>query len=78
MPVGQQKRIPSTKPGVKQKQHIFGGYNWFQDTIIWTTALTKNTATFILFLEELLAKQYRTFAPYYAIKATKQIIFGNS
>ena len=55
---GQQRRIPATRPGAKQKRHIFGGYNWLEDTITWTTAKTKNSATFISFLEELLVKQY--------------------
>ena len=55
---GQQRRIPATRPGAKQKRHIFGGYNWLEDTITWTTARTKNSATFISFLEELLVKQY--------------------
>ena len=55
---GQQRRIPATRPGEKQKRHIFGGYNWLKDTITWTTAMTKNSATFICFLEELLVKQY--------------------
>jgi putative transposase len=41
-----------------QKLHIFGGYNWMEDTITWTTAKTKNSATFISFLEELLVKRY--------------------
>lgn len=58
MKAGEQKRVPATQPGVKQKGHIFGGYNWCTDTITWTTAQTKNTATFIQFLEELLVKQY--------------------
>ncbi len=55
---GRQTRIPATRPGVKQKRHIFGGYNWLEDTITWTTAKTKNSATFISFLEELLVKQH--------------------
>jgi transposase len=55
---GQQKHIPATRPGSKQKRHIFGGYNWLADTITWTTAKTKNSDTFISFLEELLLKQY--------------------
>ena len=55
---GQQRRIAATRPGAKQKRHIFGGYNWLEDTITWTTARTKNSATFISFLEELLVKQY--------------------
>ena len=60
MKIGQQKRIPATRPGEKQKRHIFGGYNWSDDTITWTTALTKNSATFISFIEELLVKRYPT------------------
>ena len=60
MKVGQQKRIPATQPGGKQRWHLFGGYNWSKDTITWTTAATKNTATFIAFLEELLVRQYPT------------------
>ncbi len=60
MKIGQQKRIPATRPGEKKKQHVFGGYNWLNDTITWTVAKTKNSATFIEFLEELLVKQYPT------------------
>lgn len=58
MKVGEQKRIPATRPGTKQHRHVFGAYNWCQDTITWTTAERKNTATFISFLEELLVKRY--------------------
>ena len=57
MKVGKQMRIPATRPGKKQKQHIFGGYNWLQDTIAWTVAQTKNSASFIAFLEHLLVDQ---------------------
>ena len=60
MKIGEQKRIPATRPGEKQKRHVFGGYNWLKDTIIWTIANTKNSATFIDFLEELLVKTYPT------------------
>ncbi len=60
MKVGQQKRIPATQPGRKQRRHLCGGYNWLKDTMTWTTAVTKNTATFIAFLEELLVRQYPT------------------
>ena len=60
MKVGQQKRIPATRPGVKQKRHVFGGYNWVQDTITWTIAETKNSSHFIHFLEHLLVKEYPT------------------
>ena len=60
MKAGQQKRIPATKAGSKQRWHLFGGYNWLKDTMTWTTAVTKNTATFIAFPEELLVRQYST------------------
>jgi putative transposase len=60
MKVGQQKRVPATQPGEKQKRHIFGGYNWKRDTVTWIVAKNKNTATFIAFLEELLVKNYPT------------------
>lgn len=60
MKIGKQKRIPATQPGQKQKQHIFGGYNWLKDTMTWTVAKTKNSSTFIEFLEELLVKNYPT------------------
>lgn len=55
---GQQKRIPATRPGTKPHRHVFGAYNWRQDTITWTMAERKNSAAFISFLEELLVKQY--------------------
>ena len=58
MKVGQQKRIPATRPGAKQKRHIFGGYNWLNDTITWTDSKIKNSVAFIVFLEELLVKRY--------------------
>ena len=60
MKIGQQKRIPATRPGSKQHRHVFGAYNWCKDTITWTTAERKNSATFISFLEELLVKRYPT------------------
>ena len=58
MKVGQQKRIPATRPGIKQKRHVFGGYNWAKDTITWTMAETKNSSHFIRFLEHLLVEKY--------------------
>jgi transposase len=58
MKVGQQKRVPATKPGSKQKRHIFGGYNWLKDRVVWTNSLTKNSEAFIVFLEELLIRRY--------------------
>jgi hypothetical protein len=60
MKVGQQKRIPATRPGVKQKRHVFGGYNWVKDTVTWTVAETKNSSHFIRFLEHMLVNQHPT------------------
>jgi len=60
MRVGQQRRIPATQPGTKQKRHVFGGYNWQQDRITWHMAETKNSAQFIYFLEQLLVNEYST------------------
>jgi len=58
MKQGEQRKIPATKPGTKQKFHIFGGYDWETDEVTWTIAETKNSETFILFLEELLMRRY--------------------
>lgn len=60
MKIGQQKRVPATRPGIKQKRHVFGGYDWVNDTIAWTIAETKNSSQFIAFLEHLLVTQYPT------------------
>lgn len=60
MKIGQQKRIPATRPGTKPHRHIFGAYEWLQDTVTWTIAEKKNSETFITFLEELLIKEYPT------------------
>jgi putative transposase len=58
MKIGQQKRVPATRPGVKQKRHVFGVYDWANDTITWTISETKNSSQFIYFLEHLLVTQY--------------------
>jgi len=60
MKIGQQKRVPATRPGIKQKRHVFGGYDWVTDTITWTIAETKNSSQFISFLEHLLVTKYPT------------------
>jgi putative transposase len=60
MKQGCQKRIPATRPGTKQKVHLFGGYDWVQDTITWTSAARKNSGYFIEFLEHLLVDEYPT------------------
>lgn len=59
MKQGQQKRIPAnvaTHP--TPCRHIFGGYDWGQDTLTWTTTSHKNTDSFIAFLEELMLHRY--------------------
>jgi len=60
MKIGKQKRVPATRPGIKQKRHVFGGYDWANDTLTWTIAETKNSSQFIHFLEHLLVTQYPT------------------
>jgi putative transposase len=60
MKIGQQKRIPATHPGTKPHRHVFGAYEWLQNTVTWTIAEKKNSETFITFLEELLIKEYPT------------------
>jgi len=60
MKIAQQKRVPATRPGIKQKRHVFGGYDWVTDTITWTIAETKNSSQFINFLEHLLVTRYPT------------------
>jgi transposase len=42
----------------QQKRHIFGGYNWLKDRVVRTVSMTKNSAAFIVFLEELLIRRY--------------------
>jgi hypothetical protein len=58
MKQGCQTRIPATQPGTRQKVHIFGGYDWLQDTITWTSAERKNSTHFIEFLEHLLVNKH--------------------
>lgn len=58
MKKGQQRRIPATQPGTKQRRHVFGGYDWANDKITWHMAETKNSSQFIYFLEQLLVKDY--------------------
>jgi transposase len=60
MKIGRQKRVPATRPGIKQKRHVFGGYDWVTDTITWTIAETKNSSQFISFLEHLLVTKHPT------------------
>lgn len=39
-------------------QHVFGALNWRTDTVCYTTAIHKNSQTFIEFLEHLLLECY--------------------
>lgn len=47
----QQKLIPA--PGQQEWHHLFGAYNWADDTIVYTTARSKNSDAFIAFLDYL-------------------------
>lgn len=50
---GQQKRIPA--PGSPQWHHLFGAYNWRTDTLIYMACEKKNSLSFCLFIEHLMA-----------------------
>lgn len=47
----QQKLIPA--PGQQEWHHLFGAYNWADDTIVYTTATSKNSDSFVAFLDHL-------------------------
>ena len=53
---GEQKRIPT--PGQQRHYHVFGAYDWTDNTITWTAARRKDSAAFSAFLERLLVRQY--------------------
>ena len=53
---GQQKRIPT--PGQQRHHHVFGAYDWTDNTVTWTTCRRKNSDAFIAFLEHLLVERY--------------------
>jgi len=55
---GQQKTIPA--PGRQQSHHLFGAYNWRNDSLTWTTAVSGNSEAFIAFLEHLLLDRFPT------------------
>lgn len=55
---GQQKTIPT--PGTTQEHHVFGALDWQDDTLTWTTAKHKTSASFIEFLEHLLLECFPT------------------
>jgi transposase-like protein len=58
MKQGEQKRIST--PGQQRSHHLFGAYNWANDTVTWCEAERKNSEHFIRFLEHLLVKHYPT------------------
>lgn len=53
---GRQKRIPT--PGYPQCDHLFGAYNWAEDTVTYLSAKRKNSQSFIAFVAQLLVKCY--------------------
>ena len=54
MKKGCQKRIPT--PGRQQWRHIFGAYNWATDEVVTLVTETRNSETFIAFLDQLVAQ----------------------
>jgi transposase len=53
---GSQKRIPT--PGRPQRHHLFGAYNYVDDTVTYLSARRKNSESFIAFVEQLLVTHY--------------------
>jgi hypothetical protein len=60
MKMGVQKRIPLPANQQKKRCHVFGAYNWINDQIEWMIAQSKNSETFITFLEHVLVQKYPT------------------
>lgn len=58
--MGVQKRIPLPANQQKKRCHVFGAYNWINDQIEWMIAQSKNSETFITFLEHVLVQKYPT------------------
>lgn len=54
---GQQKRLPAP-PGANAFHHVTGALNWRSQQVTYTLAKTKNSETFIEFLEHLLEVAY--------------------
>ena len=54
---GERKLIPA--PGSPQYLHVFGAYNWHTGRVSYRTAAHKNSDSFVVFLEQLLAEYPR-------------------
>jgi hypothetical protein len=54
------KAIPLPANQQKKRCHVFGAYNWINDQIEWMIAQSKNSETFITFLEHVLVQKYPT------------------
>ena len=55
---GHQKTIPA--PGTPQQVHVFGAFDWQDETVTWTVSDRKNSMAFFEFLEHLLIERYPT------------------
>jgi DDE superfamily endonuclease len=53
---GQRKLIPA--PGQLHWEHLFGAYNWRTDCVSWQFAPSKNSTSFIAFIEHLMTVCY--------------------
>jgi hypothetical protein len=56
---GQQKGVP-VPPDTHHRHHVFGAYDWADDTVTYTTAERTNSMTFSDFLTPLLLDRYPT------------------
>lgn len=55
---GHPRLIPT--PGQQRWAHVFGAYNWRNDSLSWTMAHRKNSEAFIHFMEHLMTICYPT------------------
>ena len=56
---GHQKRVSLPKTSLRPI-HLFGGYNWRDDTVNWTFFERRNSEGFVQWLEHLMLKTYPT------------------
>ena len=59
MKQGEQKQGPLPQNPV-HPIHLFGGYNWRDDSLCWTFAERRNSEAFVIWLEHLMIKTYPT------------------
>lgn len=56
MKKGQQKAVPT--PGVQERCHVFGVWDWHGDEVAWQTSRYKNSDAFCRFMDYLLTERF--------------------